>query len=435
MDATDRGWERIARRLLRKLRRPSALERDELAQSLRAAYGCTTAREALVTAIDRGLHDHDRRLAAIIRRCDIDGELTHTVAGELNFSPRHFFRYRSEAVDAVAVEIERALRTADALRDPQRREALHAYALGRYLLQRFDLADCRLSIDWLQRAVDSAPRLVEGWTALASANVSLALASASEANAALARARGCVQRAAELAPLSPLVQAANAGVTLWQTRNVKRTRDLANVALDHDDRSASAFYALGWAGVIEGDFDAAEHSFACASAAEPESFRLMAAEMTIPFFRGDYAAAATRARELLDIEPACGFVMGYLAEALNASGRYAETVEVTAPLAGEPHAATVTTAYARALALSGDREGAVAVRDRFRGPAVMQAAIELALDEPERALDELERGIGEGNGLLAVVDYDPAFEPLRDEPRYASILSTYRAGARLAAAS
>jgi hypothetical protein len=435
MDATDRGWERVARRLLRKLRRPSALERDELAQSLRAAYGCATAREALVTAIERGLHDHDLRLAAIIRRCDIDGELTHTVAGELNFSPRHFFRYRSEAVDAVAVEIERTLRAADAMRDPQRRAAQHAYALGRYLLQRFDLADCRLSIAWLQRAVDTAPRLVEGWTALASANVSLALASASEANAALARARGCVQRAAELAPLSPLVQAANAGVTLWQTRNVKRSRDLAHVALDHDDRTAHAHFTLGWSHVMEGDLDAAERSFACASAAEPESFRFIAAEMTIPFFRGNYADSAVRARELLEIEPSCAFVLGYLAEALNATGRYAETIELSASMTGEPYAATVTTAYARALALSGDREGAVAVRDAFRGPAVMQAAIALALDEPEHALDLLEIGAGEGNGLLAVVDYDPAFEPLRDEPRYAQILSTYRAGTRLAAAS
>jgi tetratricopeptide (TPR) repeat protein len=427
MDATDRGWDRVARRLLRKLRRPSALERDDLAQRLRAAYGCATAREALVTAVERGLHDHDRRLAAIIRRCDIDGELTHTVASELHFSPRHFFRYRSEAVDAVAVEIERALRSADASRDPHRREALHAYAIGRYLLQRFDLADCRQSIMWLQRAVDAAPGLVEGWTTLASANVSLALASASEANDALARARGCVQRAAELAPLSPNVQAANAGVTLWQTRNVKRTRDLAHVALDHDDRSAHAHFALGWSAVLENDLDNAESSFARASAAEPESFRFMAAEMVIPFCRGDYADSASRARELLAIEPACGFVMGYLAESLNAMGRYAETVEVAAPLAGEPHAATVTTAYARALALSGDRDGARALRDVFRGPAVMQAAIELALDEPVRALDLLERGVGEANGLLAVVDYDPAFEPLRDEPRYARILSTYRA--------
>ncbi len=430
MDATDRAWERVARRLLRKLRRPAALERDELAQSLRAAYGCATAREALVIAIERGLHDHDRRLAAIIRRCDFDGELTHNVASELHFSPRHFFRYRSEAVGAVGIEIERAVRVGDALRNPQRREALHAYALGRYLLQRFDLADCRLSIGWLERALHAAPQLVDGWTALASANVSLALASASEANAALARARGCVERAAELAPLSPSVQAANSSVTLWQTRNVKRTRDLAHVALDHDDRAGHAHFALAWSSVLEGDLDTAERSFASASAADPESFRFMAARVTVPMFRGDYAGAAARARELLDIEPSCGFVTGYLAEALNAMGQYAETVELAAPAAGEPQTAAVTTAYARALALSGDREAAVAVRDAFSGPAVMQAAIELALDDPVRALDLLELGLTEDNGLLAVVDLDPAYEPLRGEKRYASILSTYRATAR-----
>jgi predicted Zn-dependent protease len=239
-----------------------------------------------------------------------------------------------------------------------------------------------------------------------------------------------VQRAAELAPLSPSVQAANAAVTLWQTRNVKRTRDLAHVALDHDDSTAQAHFALAWSWVVDGDLESAERSFVSASAAEPESFRYMAAAMTLPFFRGDYAAAAARARELLEIEPACGFVLGYLTEALNATGRYAETIEVAAPVAGESHSTSVTTAYARALALSGDRQGALAVREAFRGPAVMQSAIDLALGDTARALDMLERATGEDNGLLAVVDYDPAFEPLRAEPRYAKVLSTYRSAAR-----
>jgi predicted Zn-dependent protease len=436
MDTAQGGWDGVARRLLRKLRRPSALERDDLAQSLRAAYGCATAREALLVAIERGLHHHDRRLAAIIRRCDVEGELTHTVAAELNFSPRHFFRYRSEAIAAVSVEIERTLRAVAASRDPQRREALHAYALGRYLLQRFDLTDCRLSIRWLERALGAAPRLVEGWTALAGANVSLALASASnEANAAVARARACVDYAAELAPHSPLVQAADAGVTLWETRDAKRARELARVALDQDDRTAHAHYALAWSAVMDGDLDEAERGFARASDADPQSFRYMAAELTIPFFRRDYADTAQRARELLDVEPECDFVLGYLTEALNADGRYAETIDVAARHAGGgSHAAAVTTAYARALALSGDRERAAEVRERFTGPAVMQAAMDVALGETGRALGLLDAAVHEDNGLLAVVDYDPAFEPLRAEPRYAQILRAYRGAADVSAA-
>jgi predicted Zn-dependent protease len=436
METAQGGWDGVVRRLLRKLRRPSALERDDLAQSLRAAYGCATAREALLVAIERGLHHHDSRLVAIIRRCDVDGELTHNVAAELNFSPRHFFRYRSDAVQAVSVEIERTLRAAAASRDPQRREALHAYALGRYLLQRFDLSDCRQSIKWLERALGAAPRLVEGWTALAGANIGLALASASdEANAAVARARACVNHAAELAPHAPLVQAANAGVTLWETRNVKRARELARVALEKDDRTAHAHYALAWSAVIDGDLDEAERSFARASDAEPQSFRYMAAELTIPFFRGDYADAARRARELLDIEPDCDFVLGYLTEALNAEGRFADTIDVAAAHAeGGAHAAAVTTAYARALALSGDREHAAAVRARFTGPAVMQAAIDVALGETGRALDLLGVAVDEDNGLLTVIDYDPAFEPLRGEPRYAHTLRAYRSVAGLRAA-
>lgn len=425
MHATAAGWDEAVRGLLRKLRRPSALERDTLAQNLRVAYGCATVRDALVIAIERGLHGHDGRLGTIIRRCDVDGDLTHTVAGELHMSVRHFFRYRGEALRAVAVEIERALRAADATRDPQHKDALHAYALGRYLLQRFGRDDCRLSIAWLERAVAAAPRLVDAWTALASANVSLALASAADANDAMARARSCIDHATQIAPMSPHVRATNAFVTLWETRNAKRARALALVALDHDDRTAQAHAALGWTSAIEGDFDAAARSFASASAAEPHSFRFLASEMTIPFFRGEYAVAAARARELLDVEPACDFVLGYLAEALNAAGRYAETVELLTPRDGEKHAASVMTAYARALALVGDRRRALDIRSAFGGPAVMRASIDLALGEPARALDLLERALGEDNGLLAIVNYDPVFEPLRAEPRYARAVSRY----------
>ena len=428
MEATPGGWERVVRRLLRKLRRPSALERDELAQSLRAAYGCSTARDALLMAVERGLHHHDRRLAAIIRRCDIDGELTRNVAEELSFSPRHFFRYRSDAVDAVAVEIERTVRGAAAVYAPMHRDAMHAYSLGRYLLERFDVGDCRQSIDFFQRALDAAPRLVEGWTALANANICLALASASaEANAAVARARECIERATELAPHSPSVQAAGAAVTLWETRDAKRARQLALGALDQDDRAAHGHYVLAWSAVMDGDLDEAERSFARASDAEPQSFRFMATEVTIPYFRGDYALSAARATELLKAEPECIFVLGYLTEALNATGRYAETIKAAAPLAGKPNADAVTTAYARALALSGDRERALAVRRTFRGPAVMHAAIDLALDEPARAIHMLERAVDEDNGLLAVIDYDPVFAPLRDEPRYVRAVGTYLA--------
>ncbi len=428
MGATGGGWERAVRRLLRKLRRPSALERDELALSLRAAYGCATARDALLIAIERGLQHHDRRLAAIIRRCDLDGELTRNVADELSFSPRHFFRYRSDAVDAVAVEIERTLRRAAASRVPVRSDALHAYALGRYLLQRFDIGDCRQSIDCFERALDAAPRLIEGWTALASANISLALASASvEANAAVTRARECVARAAELAPKSPQVQAADAAVTLWETRNLKRARELALVALDQNDRTADAHYALAWSAVMDGDLDEGERSFARASDAEPQSFRCMATEVMIPYFRGDYADSAARSAALLAVEPECIFVLGYLTEALNVTGRYAETIEAAAPFAGKPHAAVVTTAYARALALSGDRERALDVRNAFQGPAAMKAAIDLALDDPASAIALIERALDEDNGLLAVIDYDPVFAPLRDEPRYVRAVSTYRA--------
>jgi CheY-like chemotaxis protein len=95
--------------MLRKLRRPWLLERDDHASALRAVLGTESARDAVRLLIDRGLRDLDARSKAIIRRCDVAGEPTATVADALYLSNRHFFRCRAAAFDAIEVEFDRLL--------------------------------------------------------------------------------------------------------------------------------------------------------------------------------------------------------------------------------------------------------------------------------------------------------------------------------------
>jgi two-component system response regulator DesR len=95
--------------MLRKLRRPWLLERDEQARALRAALGTESARDAVRLVIDRGIRGLDEPSQSIILRCDVAGEATATVADDLYISIRQFFRYRAAALDSIQAECERLL--------------------------------------------------------------------------------------------------------------------------------------------------------------------------------------------------------------------------------------------------------------------------------------------------------------------------------------
>lgn len=95
------------RKLLRLLRRPHLLEKERLAILLRQAVGCENAREALATVIDQtfGSSYDDQRLREIVQRCDVRGEKARFAAAAMHLSLRQFFRYRVEAIGAVASQI------------------------------------------------------------------------------------------------------------------------------------------------------------------------------------------------------------------------------------------------------------------------------------------------------------------------------------------
>lgn len=92
--------------MLRGLRRPHRLETEPLARFLCHAYGIPRPYDACVHTIRHALLDKGlvgKRLYDLIRICDIDAASTIAgTASEMGLSPRQFFRYRREAVVALA---------------------------------------------------------------------------------------------------------------------------------------------------------------------------------------------------------------------------------------------------------------------------------------------------------------------------------------------
>lgn len=100
---------RDVRRLLRKLRSPSALERDAIAAKIRQALRRGSAHDAVLELVDDVLRHAPPIYRRILTRVDIEGAPASEVAAELDLSYRTLHRYRSTVVAAVADLLQRRL--------------------------------------------------------------------------------------------------------------------------------------------------------------------------------------------------------------------------------------------------------------------------------------------------------------------------------------
>lgn len=110
------------RRLLRLLRRPYLLEGEPLALRARKALGTASCRDALLMLVDRTFGDirDTQRFREIVLRCDVEGQKAREAAAGMHLSVRQFFRYRAEAIEALALSFGRLDEPGplDALRSP-----------------------------------------------------------------------------------------------------------------------------------------------------------------------------------------------------------------------------------------------------------------------------------------------------------------------------
>jgi hypothetical protein len=142
-----RSTNREIRLLLRLLRRPHALEREPLAIMLREATHADSAHKAVILAVDSAFDSatpSGRMLKEIIRRCDVDCETTAAAAAGMNLSVRQFFRYRTDAVEAIAQSVGRSLRQPD---DSSRKQLVMAAMVAEF--------DSRAALDMYVRAAPS----------------------------------------------------------------------------------------------------------------------------------------------------------------------------------------------------------------------------------------------------------------------------------------
>jgi tetratricopeptide (TPR) repeat protein len=414
------------RGLLRGLRRPVQLERDEIARELRRALRALTAREAVLTLVERALRHEHAFCTEIVQRCDVDGGTTLAVASELHLSVRQFFRYRAHAIEAIAVELESLLTRSSAPSEA----AARTVALGRLLLARGAPSDVTSAIRHFERACSIDPLCVEAYAGLAVGWLHLSRELIATPMHAHAKARALAQRALAIDPRSVAAHSAFARVAIDSGLGRAVAAPHVAIALNLDPFDARAHIASFNVALADGDLVAAERTAFEAVALDPTSFSYAVCVMATAFFRRSYADAIAQARELLAIEPRSRVVRIYLADALSASGRPAETLELVQPggrLSDDPYE-LASGAWARACV--GDRSGAQRTLERMlkisrtrQVSGYLLAYGRLASGDAEAAMGDLEAAVASDPGWLTMIENDPVFTELYDVRRFRNLIA------------
>ena len=422
-------WSRgSVRSLLRGVRRPAQLERDGVALELERVLRCTSARDAVLVLVDRALRHEHRFCSEIVRRCDVDGETTLVVASAMHLSPRQFFRYRAQAIEAIAVELERLLTRSPAAAAND--VAARAVALGQLLLSRASPADVTSAMRHFERAVAIEPLCVEAYAGMAVGWLHLSHEMAVTAQLAHAKARSLAERALALDPRSSAAHSAYArvAVDLGLGYSVAAPHVAEALSLDpFDARGHIANYNLA---LFDGNVPAALRSAMDAVALEPTSFLYAACTMAATFYNRAYEDAIQQAQELVAVDPRSRVVRVYLSDALVAAGRAEETIELLQPQdrLGDDPCEMASAAHARGIA--GDREGAQRTLDRMLRIAQTDPVspyhlsyARLAVGDVHGALDDIEAGVRADPGWLMLLEHDPALVELYDERRFRRLIA------------
>ena len=170
-----------------------------------------------------------------------------------------------------------------------------------------------------------------------------------------------------------------------------------------------------------------------ASDLDPFCFATATSAAMVRYFAREYDEVIRRCRHIVDMDPDYLPARRLIAAALELSGRAGEAVAELEPLQDDRQDAVSLACLGRALALSGNRRRALAMRDRLARledvmfvPAHARALLDAALGDADAAIAELEAACEQRDPWLDTIGLDPRFEALHDDPRFRAILSRLR---------
>jgi TolB-like protein/Tfp pilus assembly protein PilF len=385
----------------------------------------TAGRELKVDAVLTGTLQRDKgRLRVSVQLVSLD---TGSPAwGETFEEPlTSLFAVQDAAADRVARALELELRGPEKERLVRRHtedvEAYRAYLKGRYFWTRFTGPWLEKALSAFQEAAESDPGYALPHAGLADAYLILGFSGLLPPRDVWPMAAASARRALELDESLPEAHVSLAYVGLFQDWDwAAAGRELERaLALAPNSSAVHQWYGLFLD--MSGRFEEADARIARAQELDPLSLVGGALAGFQHYLRRAKKAELAQWQGVLDLDP--NHFLGHwgLGLALQGRGRHDEAVEhhrTAERLAGG--VPLVRPVLARSLALAGrGKEARSLVREQegTHLSSYQRATVHLALGEPDRALDFLERAGEERDPWMVWIKVDPMLAPVRKHPR------------------
>ena len=331
----------------------------------------------------------------------------------------------NQIVPALAVNLSSQESNALAKQYTRSPEAYEVYISGRY--------------EWNKR---STPGMIEAQRLFRNAvaiDPSFALAYVGLADTLLTKesfeseASAAIDRALELDPLLAEAHASRGFHLMFYRWQWSEAEAAFKRALDLNPNYATAHQWYATLLAIKGDSESAKAQMREALELNPLSHNFLADLGQVYYFAGEYVEAEKYCLKALEVYPDFFFAHQYLFFIYLKTGQYESAVtqlghtdRINGSFAHDPSKVHDPTQMYREVFRERGINGYLNYRYPSEAPepaAFYTWALKHAfLGENERALDYLERSVADRKFFSAFVKAEPAFEKLRDEPRYKAIL-------------
>ncbi len=313
---------------------------------------------------------------------------------------------------------------------PRSTEAHDLYLKGMYFWNKRTVAGFQQAIEYFQRATRIDPNYALAYAGLANSYTLLTAYSSSSETLYMPQARAAATRALELDQGSAEAHAALALILQNQDWDWKTSEGEYRRAIELNPNYATAhqWYAehLMWLG----RFDEALRESERASQLDPLSLIIAADNGAILYFSRQYDRAIERFHNVLQKDPNFGRAGGLIIFAYVEKGMFSQALagaETSHRLYGEGpwYWSMLAYSYGRAGQLERAQRQMEKLEKMSRheqlDPVIMLWT-HLGVGDKEEALADLEKAYSQHFGILITLKVEPAFDPLRSDPRFQDLM-------------
>ena len=377
--------------------------------------------------------DHVRVTAQLINVQD----QTHLWAREYEREMKELLAVQTEIAQEIAGEIQPALGNsqpkyfaAQPAMSPQELDAYDLYLKGQYFMAKRTAQDFQKAINFFQQAIAKHPNDARSWAALSDCYALIGGYSGVAESEFASKARTAAIRALEIDESLPEAHTALALIVQnydwdWQTAEREYRRA---IELDPNYVTAHHWYAehLMW----RGRFDQALQESEKARQLDPLSLIVASDNAVIYYYSRQYDLAIRQLGSVLQLDPNFSRAM-MIRYAYVEKGRFPEALESVArtPPENPWHWSDLAYVEGRAGHMAEARQALRKLesmsRDKEVDPEVFVRPY-LALGSKEKAVALLQKAYAEHSNIMTTLNVDPAFDPLRADPRFKDLVRRVR---------